>query len=60
MKRPQHFERLVVCCMSGILLTVWCIGALGYLAFGNDVEVRASVDPCWLCMYVLRPFLPID
>lgn len=43
MKRPQHFERLVVCCMSGILVTVWCIGALGYLAFGNNVEVRACV-----------------
>lgn len=50
MKRPQHFERLVVCCMSGILVTVWCIGALGYLAFGNNVEVRASVhrmDGVW-------------
>lgn len=38
MQRPQHFERLVVCCMSGILVIVWCIGALGYLAFGNGVE----------------------
>jgi len=38
MKRPERFERLVATSMAGLCVLVWSIGALGYLAFGNDVE----------------------
>ncbi|GAB5032492.1 amino acid transporter [Nannochloropsis oceanica] len=38
MKRPERFERLVATSMAGLCLLVWSIGAVGYLAFGNDVE----------------------
>ncbi len=38
MKRPERFEYLVVTSMAGLCVLVWSIGALGYLAFGNDVE----------------------
>jgi|EP00624_Nannochloropsis_granulata_P005444 proton-coupled amino acid transporter len=38
MKRPERFEKLVATSMAGLCVLVWSIGAVGYLAFGNDVE----------------------
>ena len=42
MKRPERFEPLVITSMASLCVLVWCIGALGYLAFGNDVEPFVS------------------
>lgn len=42
MKRPERFEPLVITSMASLCVLVWCIGALGYLAFGNEVEPFVS------------------
>ena len=39
MRKQSHFESMVMFIMAGICLLCWLVGALGYLAFGDGVQV---------------------
>lgn len=42
MRQPELFEPMVCVCMLGVAALYWTVGALGYLAFGPDTQVRTG------------------